>query len=137
MFSEAARRSTVAGMRLGLRHWCGDPQWVSETPVIDVVRTGIGVASVLIGCYAALFVILALQAATEGQPPRNALFFAAIALANGRRDAVRHWRRHQGGPATARAEVEPAQAAVCGQIERPSELRALETTDDLPELAWG
>jgi len=58
-------------MRLGLRHGRGYPQWVSETPVIDVVRTVIGVASVLIGSYAALFPILALQAAPEGQPPRT------------------------------------------------------------------
>jgi hypothetical protein len=49
-------------MGLGLRHGRGYHEWVSETPMIDVVRTVIGVASVLVGCYAALCLILALQA---------------------------------------------------------------------------
>ena len=94
MLSEAARRSTVAGLGPGLRHGRRYHEWVSETPVIDVVRTVIGVASVLVGCYAALFLILALQAGHRRTAAENALFFVAIALANGRRDAVRHSRRH-------------------------------------------
>jgi hypothetical protein len=44
----------MAGMGLGPRHGRGYHEWVSETPVIDVVRTVIGVASVLAGSYAAL-----------------------------------------------------------------------------------
>jgi hypothetical protein len=54
MLSEAVRRSTVAGMGLGPRHGRGYHEWVSETAVIDVVRTVIGVAGVLAGSYAAL-----------------------------------------------------------------------------------
>jgi hypothetical protein len=81
-------------MGLGLRHGRGYHEWVRETPMIDVVRTVIGVASVLVGCYAALFLILALQAGQRRTASENALFFVAIALANGAVDAVRHWRRH-------------------------------------------
>jgi hypothetical protein len=49
MFSEAARRPTG---RRGAWAWAtgGCHEWVSETPLIDVVRTVIGVASVLVGC---------------------------------------------------------------------------------------
>ena len=61
--------------------------------MIDVVRTVIAVASVLIGSYAALFLILALAAGDERVAGENALFFVAIALANGLVDAVREWRR--------------------------------------------
>lgn len=83
-------------MRLRFRHSRGYHEWPIETPVIDVVRTVIGVASVLIGCYAALFLILALQAGDGRLAAQNALFFVAIALANGIVDGVRHWRRHHG-----------------------------------------
>jgi hypothetical protein len=75
-------------------HRRGYHEWVTETPVIDVVRTVIAVASVLIGCYAALYMILALQAGNWRLAEENALFFVAIAIANGLVDAVRHWRRH-------------------------------------------
>jgi hypothetical protein len=81
-------------MSIGLRRGRGYHEWVTETPVIDVVRTVIGVASVLVGCYAALFLVLALQAGQRKTAAENALFFVAIALANGAVDAVRHWRRH-------------------------------------------
>jgi hypothetical protein len=81
-------------MRLRRRHSHGYHEWASETPVIDVVRTVIAVASVLIGTYAGLFMILALQAGNDEAAAENALFFVAIALVNGIVDAVRHWRRH-------------------------------------------
>jgi hypothetical protein len=48
----------------------------------------IGVASVLVGCYAALFLILALAGRPAETASENALFFVAIALANGAVDAV-------------------------------------------------
>ena len=79
-----------------LRHSQSYHAWPSPTPVIDVVRTVIGVASVLIGSYAALFCVLALQAGDQRLAVTNALFFVPIALANALVDAVRHWRRHHG-----------------------------------------
>jgi hypothetical protein len=79
---------------LRVRHSPGYHERPVETPVIDVVRTVIAVASVLIGSYAALFLVLALAAGDRQLARENALFFVAIALVNGFVDAVRHWRRH-------------------------------------------
>jgi hypothetical protein len=81
-------------IRLRPRHRASYHEQPVETPVIDVVRTVIAVASVLIGSYAALFLILALAAGDERLARENALFFVVIALANGVVDAVRDWRRH-------------------------------------------
>jgi hypothetical protein len=81
-------------MGLRSRHGRSYHEWPSETPVVDVVRTVIAVASVLIGSYAALFLVLALQAGDGRTAAENALFFVAIALVNGLVDAVRHGRRH-------------------------------------------
>ena len=84
----------MAPMGLARRHTRGYHAWASETPVIDVIRTVIAVASVLVGSYAALFLALALMAGNGRLAAENALFFPAIVLVNGVVDAVRHWRRH-------------------------------------------
>jgi hypothetical protein len=83
-------------MRPHVRHSRSYHARPSATPVIDVVRTVIAVASVLIGSHAALFMALAVQAGDERLALKNALFFVAIAVANAVVEAVRHWRRHHG-----------------------------------------
>jgi len=92
----AERRLQRVQMRLHLRHSRSYHEWPNATPVVDVVGTVIAAASVVIGSYAALFLALAVQAGDERLALKNALFFVAIALANGLVDVVRHWRRHHG-----------------------------------------
>jgi hypothetical protein len=83
-------------MGVGLRHARGYHEWPTSTPVIDAIRTVIAVASVLIGGYAALFLALALWARDREAAADTAVFFVAIAIANGLIDGLRHWRRHHG-----------------------------------------
>jgi formate-dependent nitrite reductase membrane component NrfD len=71
-------------------------EWANSTPVIDAVGTILAVASVVIGTYAALFFSFALSSGDGETARENALFFVAIAAANGSLDALRHWRRHHG-----------------------------------------
>jgi hypothetical protein len=69
-------------------------EWPSSTPVIDVVRTLIAVASVMIGSHAAIFLAIAFSNGDNGLVVKNALFFVGIAIANAAVDGVRYWRRH-------------------------------------------
>jgi hypothetical protein len=78
------------------RHRPSYHAWSSSTPVIDAVRAVIAMASVVIGSHAALFLLLALGEGDRETAAQNALFFVAIAVANGGVDALRHWRRHHG-----------------------------------------
>jgi len=70
--------------------------WPSSTPIIDAVMTIIGVASVVIGGYALLFLALALLHDDDVLAAKYALFLVGIVLVNGFVDALRHWRRHHG-----------------------------------------
>jgi hypothetical protein len=65
-----------------------------DTPVADAIVTVIAVASVVIGCYALLFLALALMRGDARLALENALFLVCIALVNGLSDALRWRRRH-------------------------------------------
>jgi uroporphyrinogen-III decarboxylase len=71
-------------------------EWSSTTPVIDAIGSIVGVASVVIGGHAAIFLAVALRDGDEWATLVNLLLFAAIAVANASLDALRHWRRHHG-----------------------------------------
>jgi hypothetical protein len=74
----------------------GYHEWPNTTPVIDAIGAVVAVASVVIGAHAALLLALAVRNGDEETAAENALFFVAIALANGAVDALRRWRRHHG-----------------------------------------
>jgi hypothetical protein len=78
------------------RHSRSYHEWPSSTPVVDAVRAIVGVASIVIGGHAALFLAVAMRDGDEEAVTINAMFFAGIALANAFMDALRHWRRHHG-----------------------------------------
>jgi hypothetical protein len=78
------------------RHRPGYHEWAGSTPVIDAIGAVVAVASLVIGSQAALFLLFALWSGDPETAAENALFFVAIAVANGAVDALRHWRRHHG-----------------------------------------
>jgi hypothetical protein len=78
------------------RHRPDYHEWHSSTPVVDAIGAVVAMASVVIGSHAALFLLLALRQGDRETAAENALFFVAIAVANGAVDFVRHWRRHHG-----------------------------------------
>jgi hypothetical protein len=78
------------------RHAAGYHEWPSSTPIIDAVVTVSGVASVVIGGHALLFLALALLHGNDALAAKNALFIVGILVVNGLIDALRHWRRHHG-----------------------------------------
>jgi hypothetical protein len=78
------------------RHRANYHEWPSSTPVIDAIGAVVAVASLVIGSHAGIFLLFALRAGDEETAADNALFFVAIALANGAVDALRHWCRHHG-----------------------------------------
>ena len=78
------------------RHSRGYHDWANSTPLIDVARTLVAVASVVIGSYALIFMAIAARDANWGLVAKHAPFLVAIAVANGLVDVVRRWRRHHG-----------------------------------------
>ena len=81
-------------MRLSWEHARGYHEWESSTPVLDAVGAVVGVASVVIGGHAAIFLAYALRNGDHAGAVQNGLFFVGIGLANGSVDALRRWRRH-------------------------------------------
>ena len=77
-----------------IRHRPGYHEWASSTPVVDAIGTVVAVASVVIGAYAALFMVIAYNVRRWDLVVENAVFFVFIAIANGAVDALRRWRRH-------------------------------------------
>jgi uncharacterized membrane protein YfcA len=69
---------------------------VSLTPVVDVVACVVGVASVVVGGHAGLFLGIALLTGDGATAVETVPFFVAIAVANGLVEVLRHWRRHHG-----------------------------------------
>ena len=69
-------------------------EWRGSTPIIDAVMTIAGVASVVIGGYALLFLGLALLHDNDVLAGKYALFLVGILIVNGLLDLLRHWRRH-------------------------------------------
>jgi hypothetical protein len=78
------------------RHRPGYHEWPNSTPVIDAIGAVVAVASLVIGSHAALFLLFALRSGDGETATENALFFVAIAVANGVVDTLRQWRRHHG-----------------------------------------
>jgi hypothetical protein len=83
-------------MRRPWRHTRTYHEHVSLTPVVDVVACVVGVASVVVGAHAALFLGLALSSGDGATAVQTVPFFVAIAVANGLVEVLRHWRRHHG-----------------------------------------
>ena len=74
----------------------GYHEWTRSTPVLDAIGAVVAVASIIIGSYAALFLMGAVHRGDTDTAAECGLFFVGIALANGIVDALRHWRRHDG-----------------------------------------
>jgi hypothetical protein len=79
-----------------VRHARGYHAYVRETPVIDAIGSVIGVASIVIGTYAAMFLGFAMHHGQGRVAVQNGLFLAVIVVANGLFEALRRWRRHHG-----------------------------------------
>jgi hypothetical protein len=78
-----------------MREIYGYYERASLTPVIDAIRTIVGVASVVIGGHAVLFGILAWRDGRTSSVVANTLILVAIVVANLALDALRYWRRHR------------------------------------------
>jgi hypothetical protein len=81
-------------MRLASEHSSSYHEWESSTPVLDAVGAVVGVASVVIGGHAAIFLAYALRSGDKASAVQNGLFFVGIGLANGAVDGLKRWRRH-------------------------------------------
>jgi hypothetical protein len=87
---------------IGGDNYCGDMRargagyhvWTRSTPVLDAIGAVVAVASIIIGSYAALFLIGAVHQGDTEVAAQCGAFFVGIAIANGIVDALRHWRRH-------------------------------------------
>ena len=67
-----------------------------STPLIDAIGAVVAVASIVIGGYAGLFLILAALGGRWGTARHCALFFVLIAAGNAAVDAARRWSQHRG-----------------------------------------
>jgi hypothetical protein len=79
-----------------MRHAPGYRAEPRDTPVIDAIGSVVGVASLVIGTYALMFLAFAMHHGNTSAAVQNGLFLAVIAVANGLFEAVRHWVRHHG-----------------------------------------
>jgi hypothetical protein len=79
-----------------MRRAAGYHAYARETPVLDAIGSVIGVASVVIGAYALLFLGFAMHHGNDAVAMQNALLLAVIAVANGLYELLRYWRRHHG-----------------------------------------
>jgi hypothetical protein len=71
-------------------------EWASLTPVVDALACVVGVASVVIGGHAGLFLGIAVMNGDGATAAETVPFFVAIAVANLLVDVLRRWRRHHG-----------------------------------------
>jgi hypothetical protein len=81
---------------LRVPHAPGYHEWPASTPIVDAIMAVIGVASVVIGGYALLFLGLAALRGNGGLVVDNGLILVGVMVLNGVADGVRHWRRHHG-----------------------------------------
>ena len=79
-----------------MRHAHGYRVEPRDTPVIDAIGSVLGVASLVIGVYAVMFLAFAMHHGNTSDAVQNGLFLAVIAVANGLFEGFRHWRRHHG-----------------------------------------
>jgi hypothetical protein len=71
-------------------------EWTTSTPLLDVARTLLAVASVMILGYALIFMAFALADADWGLAAKYGIFVAVVGAANLAMDALIRWRRHHG-----------------------------------------
>jgi hypothetical protein len=71
-------------------------EWPASTPVLDLLRTLVAAASVMIGGYALIFFAFALRDGNGGLALRYLLFLVGVGVANGTVAGLRRWRRHHG-----------------------------------------
>jgi hypothetical protein len=77
-------------------HWRDDIESPSSTPLLDAARMLIRAMSVVIGFYALVFLVFALNAGHYGRAATYGLYLVACAVANGAVElAIR--RRRPGG----------------------------------------
>ena len=79
-----------------MRHAPTYHAYTRSTPVIDAIGAIVGVASVVIGTYALLFLGFAVHHGNAAVALQNGLILSAIAVANAAFDTTRHWIRHHG-----------------------------------------
>jgi hypothetical protein len=79
-----------------VRHASGYHAYARSTPVIDAIGAIVGVASIVIGTYALLFLGFAMHHGNAAVALQNGLVLAAIAVTNVVFEAIRHWIRHHG-----------------------------------------
>ena len=77
-----------------MRHASGYRAEPRDTPVIDAIGSVLGVASLVIGVYAVMFLAFAMHHGNTSVAVQNARFLAVIVVANGLFGAGRYWRRH-------------------------------------------
>lgn len=71
-------------------------EWSASTPILDVARVLVAVASVMIITYAVIFLAFAAADANWALAAKYAAFVAAAGAANLAMDALIRWRRHHG-----------------------------------------
>ena len=79
-----------------MRHAPSYHAYTRSTPVIDAIGAILGVASVVIGTYALLFLGFAMHHGNAAVAFQDGLVLAAIAVANILFETARHWIRHHG-----------------------------------------
>jgi hypothetical protein len=71
-------------------------EWTSSTPLLDVARVLVAVASVMILGYDLIFLAFALADANWGLAAKYGAFVAVVGAANLAMDVLIRWRRHHG-----------------------------------------
>jgi hypothetical protein len=71
-------------------------EWPSSTPVLDVARLLVAVASVMVLGYDLIFLGFAIRDANWGLAAKYGVFVVVVGAANLAMHALVHWRRHHG-----------------------------------------
>jgi hypothetical protein len=71
-------------------------EWTTSTPLLDVARTLVAVASVMILGYDLIFAAYAMADDNWGLVAKYGIFVAAVGAANLAMDVLIRWRRHHG-----------------------------------------
>jgi Trk-type K+ transport system membrane component len=71
-------------------------EWPASTPILDLWRVLVRVASVVILAYALIFLAFAVADANWGLAVKYGVFVPVVAAANLGMDALIRWRRHHG-----------------------------------------
>jgi hypothetical protein len=71
-------------------------EWPASTPVLDIARVLVAVASVMILGYDLIFLAFAIGNSDWGLAAKYGVFVAVVGAANLAMDALIRWRRHHG-----------------------------------------